>query len=76
MKKKYRVTLELNVWGDSPEDAVKRMIDIMVEDNGILIYIVQDAETNKIYSVDQLEETFPAIEMEDYQPNIKTNIEL
>lgn len=76
MEKEYRVTLELDVRGDSPETAVNRAIDIMVEDNNVLIYIVQDVETNKIYSVDQLEETFPTIEMVDYQPNIKTNIEL
>jgi hypothetical protein len=68
--KNYMISLELEVFAETPLDAAKLAQERIREDNWI--FVVQDDETKKIFSVDLDEEDEDAVlPVNDYEPIIK-----
>jgi len=57
----YKVSLEFNVDGENPLDAVKEIANILTTDIYGLTYIVQNEETSELFTVDLAEEDVDAV---------------
>ena len=70
----YRVSLEINLGGDSPLDVAKTL-ENWLRSNERFQYYVQDKADGVIYSVDLDEEDWgdePVVIVHDYSPIIKS----
>lgn len=57
----YKISLEFNVDGENPLDAVKEFANILTTAIYDLTYIVQNEETSELFTVDLAEEDVDAV---------------
>lgn len=70
--KNYKVSLEINLCGESPLEVSKALTEMIRDHESEWQFYVQDEDTNEIFSVDLDEEDEDAVlPVTNYEPFIK-----
>lgn len=70
-QKLYNICWEINEYGSDPIDAVRKIEQMIEDQNANWVWIVQDSDTGEIFSVDREEpEEDQIFKMDNYDPAI------